>query len=97
LEALTIKIDEAMKHRLGLYAASSGQTADEVALRALEAFLAWQEEYEGPDRDELLRQAEESEREYAESGLLYDGPEVMSWLESLNSDSPKLEPEPHKS
>lgn len=96
MEALTIKIDEALGRRLGAYLASSGESADEVARRALENFLAWQDDYDGPDREELILEAEEAENDYARSGLLYDGPEVMSWLKSLNSETPEPEPKPRK-
>lgn len=73
----TLKLSEELKARIAQAAAESGKSSHAFMLEAIERHTELAER-----RREFVASALRAEEEVAQYGLVYDGDEVLSWLQS---------------
>ena len=87
----TLKLPSELKDRVADAAQASGQSPHAFMVEAIEAQTRLAER-----RREFVESALEAEREVAQSGLVYDGDEVLSYLQSKLSGKPERRPRRRK-
>lgn len=82
----TLKLTEALKLRIARAAADSGKSSHAFMLEAIERHTELAER-----RRDFVSSAFRAEEEVAQYGLVHDGDEVLSWLQSrLEGKRPAL-------
>ena len=87
----TLKLPSELKDRVADAAQAAGQSPHAFMVEAIEAQTRLAER-----RREFVSSALEAEREVAQSGLVYDGDEVLSYLQSKLSGQPARRPRRRK-
>jgi len=87
----TLKLPSELKDRVADAAQAAGQSPHAFMVEAIEAQTRLAER-----RREFISSALEAEREVAQSGLVYDGDEVLSYLQSKLSGQPERRPRRRK-
>jgi predicted transcriptional regulator len=87
----TLKLPPELKDRVADAAQAAGQSPHAFMVEAIEAQTRLAER-----RREFVASALEAEREVAQSGLVYDGDEVLSYLQSKLSGQPGRRPRRRK-
>jgi len=87
----TLKLPSELKDRVADAAQAAGQSPHAFMVEAIEAQTRLAER-----RREFISSALEAEREVAQSGLVYDGDEVLSYLQSRLSGQPERRPRRRK-
>lgn len=87
----TLKLPAELKDRVAEAAEAAGRSPHAFMVEAIEAQTRMAER-----RREFVASALEAEREVAQSGLVYDGDEVLSYLQSKLSGQPARRPRRRK-
>jgi predicted transcriptional regulator len=87
----TLKLPAELKDRVAEAAEAAGRSPHAFMVEAIEAQTRLAER-----RREFVASALEAEREVAQSGLVYDGDEVLSYLQSKVSGQPVRRPRRRK-
>ena len=87
----TLKLPAELKDRVAEAAEAAGRSPHAFMVEAIEAQTRLAER-----RREFVASALEAEREVAQSGLVYDGDEVLSYLQSKLSGQPVRRPRRRK-
>jgi predicted transcriptional regulator len=87
----TLKLPSELKDRVADAAQAAGQSPHAFMVEAIEAQTRLADR-----RREFVSSALEAEREVAQSGLVYDGDEVLSYLQSKLSGRPGRRPRRRK-
>ena len=88
----TLKLPPALKDRVAEAAQAAGQSPHAFMVEAIEAQTRLAER-----RREFIASALEAEREVAQLGLVYDGDEVLSYLQARIAGQPVRRPRRRKS
>lgn len=87
----TLKLPAELKDRVAEAAEAAGRSPHAFMVEAIEAQTRLAER-----RREFVASALEAEREVAQSGLVYDGDEVLNYLQSKLSGQPVRRPRRRK-
>ena len=87
----TLKLPDELKQRIARVAEASGQSPHAFMVEAIEAQTALAER-----RRRFIASAIDAEREVARFGIVYDGDEVLSYLQSRLTGQPSRRPRRRK-
>ena len=90
IEKVMLELDAETEERLRRQVAKRGISAEKIALEALQHYLDWIENLDGPDRD-----AVEAWGEYKRTGLHVTAAEADAWLAELEAGNDVEPPECH--
>jgi predicted transcriptional regulator len=87
----TLKLPEDLKHRIAQVAEAAGQSPHAFMVEAIQAQTELAER-----RRQFVASALDAEREVAQFGIVYDGDEVLSYLQSRLKGQPARRPRRRK-
>jgi predicted transcriptional regulator len=88
--AVSVKLDDALKDRIRALAESKQRSAHWIMREAIEAYVSREEK-----RRSFIADAEESWRDFQETGLHLTGDEVSAWLSTWGTEDETDAPECH--
>jgi len=88
---IAVEIDSEVQERVRRLADSRHSTPNRLMREAISQYVEREEK-----REQFLREGTQAWREFQDTGLHATGTEVISWLESWESDSEQAPPACHK-